>query len=111
MILQSPTLAIYDDSKPLTVSVDASSNSLGDCLRQDGKPMEFSSKSLSPCQRNHAQIEKELLPVYFGCFRFHLFTYARSNVTIETDYKPLIGLIKKDVNTLSPRVSWFALQN
>ena len=110
LILQSPTLAIYDDSKPLTVSVDASSNSLGACLMQDGKPIEFASKSLSPCQRNYAQIEKELLAVYFGCSRFHLFTYARSNVTIETDHKPLIGLIKKDLNTLSPRLAGLRLK-
>ena len=110
LILQSPTLAIYDDSKPLTVSVDASSNSLAACLMQDGKPIEFASKSLSPCQRNYAQIEKELLAVYFGCSRFHLFTYARSNVTIETDHKPLIGLIKKDVNTLSPRLAGLRLK-
>ena len=62
---------------------------------QGGKPIKFASKSLSPCQRNYAQIEKELLAVYFGCSRFHLFTYTRSNVTIETDHKPLVGLIKR----------------
>ena len=109
-IMSSPTLGIYDPQKPLVLSVDASSVSLGACLMQEGKPIEFASKSLTSSQRNYAQIEKELLAVYFGCSRFHLFTYARNNVVVETDHKPLVGLMKKDINALSPRLASLRLK-
>ncbi|CAM1312606.1 Uncharacterised protein r2_g2308 [Pycnogonum litorale] len=77
---------------------------------QEGRPIEFASKSLSSCQRRYAQIEKELLAVYFGCSRFHFYTYGRDNVTVETDHRPLIGLMHKDIDTLSPRLAALRLK-
>ncbi|KAL1277849.1 hypothetical protein QQF64_024522 [Cirrhinus molitorella] len=57
MITQSPTLKFYDVSKPVTLSVDASSEGIGAVVLQEGKPVAYGSRALSDCQRRYAQIE------------------------------------------------------
>ena len=62
---------------------------LGACLIQEGKPVAFASRSLSPAERNYAQIEKELLSIMFACEKFHQYVYGHRTVTIESDHRPL----------------------
>ena len=52
---------------------------------QNGKPVSYTSRSLTNAQKNNAIIEKELLAVLFGCERFHQFVYE-SEVTIISDH-------------------------
>ena len=54
---------------------------------QYGKPIEYTSRSLTPTQRRWAQIEKELLLVVFGLERFDQYTYGRK-VAIQNDHLP-----------------------
>ena len=54
-------LAYFDPEKELVLQVDSSKNGLGAVLLQNGKPIEFASRSLKPAKRNWAQIEKEEL--------------------------------------------------
>ena len=49
----------YDPSKPLTLLVDASSKGLGAVLFQDGKPLAYASRALTPTQHCYTRIEKE----------------------------------------------------
>ena len=84
----SPVLGYYDAKKELTLQVDASSTGLGAALIQEGQPIAYASKALTPTQQNYAQIEKELLAVVFGCAKFEEYIVGR-DVTIETDHKPL----------------------
>lgn len=65
-----PVLRLFDVSKPVLVSVDASPVGLGAVLVQDGQPVAFSSTTLTPTQRRYCQIEKELLAIQFGLLRF-----------------------------------------
>ena len=50
MASSAPVLGYYDPSKPLTLSVDASSKGLGAVLLQDGKPLAYASRALTPAQ-------------------------------------------------------------
>jgi len=59
MASSTPVLGYYDPSKPLTLSVDASSKGLGAVLLQDGKPLAYAPRALTPTQERYAQIEKE----------------------------------------------------
>jgi hypothetical protein len=99
----SPTLALYDPTKPLVMSVDASQNGLGACLWQEDHPIAYASCSLTRTQQKYAQIEKEMLAIVFGCRRFYQFIWGRS-CTIVTDHKPLESIACKSYSNVSPRL-------
>ena len=61
-------LAYFDNDKPTVLNVDASGTGLDAVILQDGKPIAFSSKTLSSCEQRYANIERELLPS-FGVHR------------------------------------------
>lgn len=50
--------------------------------------------SLSPVEKNYAQIKKELLAVVYGLQKFHQYTYGRK-VSVITDHKPLVTISNK----------------
>ena len=62
-----PVLNYFDPSKTSTIQADASQHGVGACLLQQGKPVAYTSRSLSPSESNYAQIEKELLAIGFAC--------------------------------------------
>ena len=59
-------LAYFDSNKEFALHVDSSQDRLGAALMQDGKPIEFTSRTIMPTECRWAQIEKELLSVIFG---------------------------------------------
>ena len=102
LVTSSPVLAFYDSKRETILSVDASSYGVGGVLLQrHGKilrPVAYCSRTLSPTERNWAQIEKELLAAVFASEKFHIFLCGLQ-YTLETDHKPLIPLInKKDLS-------------
>lgn len=94
LITQAPVLGFFNVDQPVVLSVDASLQGLGAVLIQNNKPIAYASRSLSDCETRYAQIEKELLAVVFAVEHFHYYVYGRS-VTVETDHKPLLSIIKK----------------
>ncbi|XP_062600865.1 uncharacterized protein K02A2.6-like [Saccostrea cucullata] len=56
-----PLLTYLDSGKPVVLETDASQFGLGAALLQDGKPVAFALKSLTPAEIKYAQIEKEML--------------------------------------------------
>jgi hypothetical protein len=78
-------------------------------LLQDGQPVDFSSTSLTETQKQYCQIEKELLTVQFGLLGLWQYVYGQ-RVTVESDHKPLVGLLEKPIATCSSRIQRMRLQ-
>lgn len=103
LLTTSPVLKFFDPRKETTLSVDASPFGIGSVLLQDGHPIEYASISLNSCQQRYNHIEKELLAVVYGCQRFHYYLFGKPFI-VETDHRPLLGVIKKPIDELSPRL-------
>ena len=52
------------------IQADSSKHGIGAVLLQEGRPIEYASRALTPSERNLAQIEKEALAVLYGLERF-----------------------------------------
>ena len=70
---------------------------------KDEKPVAFGSKTLTPCERRYANIERELLAIVWGTQKFHTYVYGR-RVIVETDHKPLESIFRKPLNDAPPRL-------
>ncbi|XP_033763408.1 uncharacterized protein K02A2.6-like [Pecten maximus] len=103
IITASPVLAYFDSNKEVTLQTDATKFGLGATVMQEGKPIAFASKSLTPSEINYAQIEKEMYAIVFGCTKFHQYLYGRK-VRVETDHKPLIPISQKSLYAAPPRL-------
>ncbi|GBN97875.1 Transposon Tf2-8 polyprotein [Araneus ventricosus] len=109
-LLQSTTvLKFFDKDKPIVLSVDASSFGIGGVLLQKGQPVAYTSATLSEAQSRYSQIEKELLAIVHACEHFHYYVFGQ-HVEIETDHKPLLGLIHKPFENISPRLQRLLLR-
>ena len=102
-ITAEPVLKYDDQSKELTLQVDASDTGLGAALIQEGRPIAYTSRSLSDAETRYAQIEKELLAVVFGLEKFHLHTYGRQ-VKVQSDHKPLEIIATKPLHRTPKRL-------
>ena len=112
----APILAHYSPEKKTKISADSSSFGLGAVLLQkqeDGtmKPVFYISRSLTPTEQRYAQVEKEALAVTWACEKFASYILGLKDLTIETDHKPLLALLKtKNLDELSPRIQRFRMK-
>ena len=72
-------------------------------LLQEGRPIEYASRALTPSERNWAQIEKEALAVLYGLERFDQYAYGRA-VTVQNDQKPLAAILRKPLSMAPKRL-------
>ena len=63
LIASSTNLRYYDVKLPVTLQVDASDEAIGGVLMQEGKPVCFTSHTLTDTEKQYAQIEKECLAI------------------------------------------------
>lgn len=109
ILTNKPILQFFDPKKPITLSVDASQNAIGGVLLQNNLPVYYISKALTDNQKNWAQIEKEMFAITYACLRFHQFIYAKQ-ITVETDHKPLVSIVKKPLNSCPLRLQRMLIQ-
>lgn len=98
MTTQVPVLRYFDDKKPLTLAVDASSKRLGATLVQDEQPIVYASRAFTKSQQQYTQIEKETLAISFGCEKFHQY------ILEEIDHKPLQSIFRKSLHHTPARL-------
>lgn len=110
LLCNAPVLALYDVSGPVIISVDASSVALGAVLLQEGRPIEYASRTLTETQVRYAQIEKEMLAIVFACEKFHQYIYGKQRVLIESDHKPLESIFKKSLDSIPARLQRMILK-
>jgi len=102
-IADATQLNHYDPNKEAVIETDASKKGLGAVLLQDGKPVRFLSKALTPTEAEYSNIERELLGVLFAVEKLHIYTFGR-RVKVNTDHQPLESVFKKPVSLTSPRL-------
>jgi len=107
-LTNAPVLAYYDPNKRLKISTDASKDGLGAVLLQaegdSWKPVAYPSRSMTETETRYAQIEKECLGLSYGLQKCHCYVYGLPTFTVETDHRPLVSIIKKSLNEMSPRI-------
>lgn len=109
ILTTAPVLKFFDISEPVTLQVDASLQGLGACLFQNDRPVAYASRSLTPAEKNYANIERELLGIVYGCERFHQYIYGLE-LTVETDHKPLESILSKPLSQAPPRLQKLQLR-
>lgn len=102
-ITKSPILAFYDPQKELIKVNDASDYGLGSVQTQEGRPVAFTSRTLSSTEKNYALIDKEMLAAVHGLEKFHHYTYGRQ-VHVITDHKPLVSIVGKPLSKAPKRL-------
>lgn len=103
-LMKAPVLAYYQPGKAITLSVDASRYGIGAVIMQEGRPLAYSSMSLTEAQERYAQIEKETLAIVHGCKKFHHYLFGEHSVVVETDHKPLQAIFSKPLNLCPQRL-------
>ena len=108
-IVSLPLLKFFNPKSEIVIQADASSFGLGAYLVHKEGPVAYASRSLTDCERNYAQIEKELLAIVFACNKFDRYIYGQP-VTVHSDHRPLESIFKKSVHDTSPRLQRLLLK-
>lgn len=100
IICKAPVLSAFDSGLLPVIQTDSSKDGIGSVLLQAGRPVAFSSRSLTDTEKEYAQIEKELLAVVHAVNKFHLYVYGRKFKVI-SDHKPLVSIMNKPISKIS----------
>ena len=100
-LFEEPVLAHVDHNKQFIVQCDASSSSVGAVILQPDcnnvlKPVLYFSKKLNLAQSKWSATDRELYAIYLTLLYNKKLLWG-SNFVIESDHKPLLGLIQKRV--------------
>ena len=76
-------LVYCDPIKPLTLENDACEYDTASALLRGGRPIAFTSRSLSECERRYAQIEKVILASLKNVpEKFHHYTFGKQSFVV-----------------------------
>ena len=96
LVCSDTTLCYFDVCRPAIIQVNASKKGLGAALLQDGHPVAFTYKALTPTEQHYANIEHELLTCVFGAEQFCTYVIGHKFM-IESDHKPLEQIMLKNL--------------
>ena len=108
-ICEAQVLKYFDHKAATEGPADASSKGLGFVLMQEGRPVSYASRALTPAEQNYSQIEKELLAQVFGVEHHHTYVYGRE-ITLWTDHKPLVSIVSKPLASAPKRLQRLLLR-
>ena len=100
----APFLKFPDFNKRFVIATDASQTGIGGVLYQPDDEdntitanniVAIVSKQLNESQRRYPVYKKELWAVVYCLRKFHTFIHGRRDVTVLTDHKPLIHILKQ----------------
>lgn len=97
-LTSAPVLALSDFSKPFILETDASGTGVGAVLMQQGHPLAFLSKSLSPCSQGLSTYEKEYLAILMAVEQWRSYLQL-AEFQILTDHKRLVQLAEQRLHT------------
>ena len=86
-------LKFPDYSKPFRIDLAAKANdvAIGAKLSQNGQPVVFYIKKLTPTEARYHVDDRELLAIYQACMKWRQYLYGHKYI-IYTDHKPLTYL-------------------
>lgn len=103
-----PVLAYFDPSKKTKISTDSTKNGIGAVLLQadgeDWRLVAYASRTMTAAECRYAQIKKVCLGLVYGFEKFHSYVYGLTTFVAETDHKPLIAIIKKNLSEMLPHI-------
>ena len=112
----TPVLARYNVDSETIITTDASNQGIGATLSQiqpDGtrRLVAAASRSLNETEQRYAAIEKESLGVCWALEKFSQYILGMTNVTVETDHRPLTTLFgNMFLDRLPPRILGYKLR-
>ncbi|XP_062534340.1 uncharacterized protein LOC134203485, partial [Armigeres subalbatus] len=109
LVADTGTLRYYNANQPLIIECDASCFELGVVVFQPDGIIGYASRTLTPTERNYAQIEKELLAILFACVRFDQLIVGNQKTIVKTDHKPLVSLFQKPLLSAPRRLQHMLL--
>jgi len=90
--LQEAVLVCPDFSKSFVIETDASESSIGGTINQDGRPVAFFSRALTPTERKQSIVEREALAIIECCRKWRHFISSSSHTTVLTDQRSVAFL-------------------
>ncbi|MCH83059.1 hypothetical protein A2U01_0003873, partial [Trifolium medium] len=97
-VTSAPVLSLPDFSKPFTLETDASGTGVGAVLGQQGHPIAYFSKKLSPRRQKQSAYIRELLAITEALAKFRHYLLGHRFV-IKTDQKGLKSLLEQSLQT------------
>ena len=101
------TNAYFDPNRQTDVLVDASPVGISAILIQEGRPVVYASRALTPVEQRYSQLEREALAVIWSCEHLNIYLQG-SSFRCLTDHKPLLGIWQKA--NPPPRLARWALR-
>ena len=92
--MSKASLCSINDNLPFEVETDASDSSIAAILSQQGKPVAFMSRTLSPTEKNYPAIEKEATAIMDAVRRWSHFLHGKHFILI-TDQKSIAFMFGK----------------
>ena len=91
----NPFVQTYSLQKEAIGTTDASEKAIGGVLSQEGHPVIYVSRKLTPAEQNYLNIERKALAIVFAATRLKQFVHGR-RVILQTEHKPLKYLFAPD---------------